>query len=378
MENNSLDNGHLDINYLKAPDLSWFMTLKYPIFEVKINKKFARTQLVTWQKRKELIFNIFNDISRKNKFNQRDENHVDYNLVSLSGDIRESLSVLPLNESLELIDMRILNDVENAITNTKVSSANYSGASFICLFKIGLIKHTDIEIFNNGTTSTLFSYIQNANAGMLHKTTFGVIVSERLQKMFLIKQSFAETINANYFLYYLIKKSISYQANEVDNTFKFIPLIKGRDFDINDVASIYELDIGINSDLINEYRTKTGETDAFYNLVLSRLAGAILGTGRQVKFSISFQEEGDIEAKQLFSELYNSFTAVYGEEIEKLFTNFKIVYESLNSNGMITINFKRDLKYIYEPENQTDSFNKILEGFVWLTSQINQNSGQNE
>ncbi|HIH20918.1 TPA: hypothetical protein HA244_06660 [Candidatus Micrarchaeota archaeon] len=355
------------------PTLLKFMPIKYLIREVEINEKFARKEKINWVAKKRLVFDIIDELKQKNLFKKVDYGQTNYNLVkNLEDDVPSSLSVLPLTpeETTVLFDSYLLASDENSIMTEKVSAVNFSANSFIYRFRMGLIKHEDISLFNEGKEQQLFNYLQekNEDMGRLSKTAMAIIVSEKQHKIFIIKHSGLENIGFGEMLYYFEEKSATFKHHMVNNTFKLLPLISGRSFNERDIESILGLEIGINSDLIGAYRQRRGSQDAFFTVFnpISR----VFGTGRTATFSINFANENDEEARDLFTSIYGSFVSIQGEEIEKMFTKFKLYYENF-SEQKIKINFTTKKFYSYPPEPLDDDFTSAFKAFVWVTEKLN-------
>lgn len=368
-------------NYIKTENYLGNMPNKYYVFYLKFNEKFARTQRVTWAQQKKAIFDIMSEVGENTLFADSQKSDPKYNIIKGYGENDFLLSVLFLSESEDaIIECRLLPSDENSVSGSEVNETNYQNSPFAFRFNMGLIELKDIDIFKEGKTRKLFSYIQGDHSGPISKTAFGIFISERLKRIFLIKQAKVEGNNLGLMdlYHYLEQKSGTYKSLSRSHILKFLPLMQDSEFDSEDVASVNELEIGINSDLISQYRRKMGSSDAFWNIVLEPLRDKIFGTGRDVNFSISFSEEGDEEAKQLFQEIYSSFTTAQGEEIERLFTNFKLAYESVSSTDEVTINFKRSRSYRYEPSSDLSPFNNLLNSFVWVKDQLSSTNATDE
>jgi hypothetical protein len=347
------------------------MPIKYLIREIIMNERFARTQKISWDRQKEILFSIITELKQNNLFKAEDKDNPNYNLVEYGeSDPSYALGIVPLERDNfnALFDWKLLDNEQ--ITSTPVSDSNYRGKGFACLFRLGIIKHDDIILFEEGNEEKLWTALDRGdNAGELSKTAIGIIASEKLHKIFAIKQSTKATSGYSELLYYLHKKSITFSNFAAENiSFKMIPFFSEESFDQNNVGSLKSLEIGINSDLIDDYKIRIGGQDAFYSLLISKLP-KIFGTGRTAKFELSFSEEGDESAKELFNDLYGSFVSVQDEEIEKMFTTFKILYENI-SGQEVKVNFKRDKIYSYIPHTEDTDLVSIQKALGWISEII--------
>lgn len=353
------------------------MPLKYLIREVVINERFARSQKVSWADQKRIIFEITKELAQNVLFGKADVGEPNYNLASYHTETPSSLGIMPLTPDRldDLLKSRLLDGDEAKINDAEVNASNYQNNSFIFLFRMALVRHEDINLFMEGRTRQLWEYIKGEDTGRLSLTAFGIVVSEHLQKIFIIKQSGGfENIGYGELLYYLNEKSQKYRQNRnINNSFNLVPVFSAEGFDAEEVASIISLDVGVNSDLINEYRTRSGAQDAFFSIILSPFS-KLFGTGRTTKFGLVCSEEGDPEAVELFKNLYSSFSSIEGEELEKIFTTFKLIYESTSGNEC-SINFKRDRTYCYKPDSSEDDFKIVFDAFRWISGRLHSRTG---
>lgn len=346
------------------------MVFSYYPYEIIINKKFAREQKVDWQTRKKEIFKILMELSSKKLFKEADSDKEEYNIAEGYKENTESICFFPLNEEVEVIKIKSINEENNRFIEEELNEQNISNKSFTGFFKIGLIKHENLSIFEEGDEKHLWSYTQHKkHSGLLYKTEFGIFVSDELEKIFLIKEFGDNYVAPIAFLYYLEKKSRTYRTLRLQNSFKILPITKDRDFDINDIANLLSLEFSIRGDLLREYRRRFGRTSAFSNLLSIR---RIFKAERKVNISINFTERGSEDALNLFNDLFSSFSALQGEEIEKIFSHFKIIYESTSQNRDVPVNFKRENLQKYEIENkEEEDFTDLLDAFNWIKGEIN-------
>lgn len=343
------------------------MPLRYLIREVIINQKYARSQKVSWNDRRTLIKKIIEDMSKNTLFHTRDKGKPNYNLVGYTDQI--SVCIMPIKDKTHLFEFALFNENESKTKNTNFTIIKSTPLSFICLFNLGLVKHQDINIFDEGKIQNIWRYFKGKDSGRLSSTAFGIIVSNKLEKIFIIKQSDLETATFAPLINYMEKKSANYIQNDsIGNSFKLIPIIEGNEFDINHVESVASLTLGVNSDFIDDYKARVGRTDAFYNLVLSKIP-AFFSKGRKSHFEINFSEEGDEEAKEIFKNLYSSFASIQGDEMERIFTEFKALYDD-TLRGKIEINFKRDKTYTYQPSSSSGIFADIIDAFMWFSQKL--------
>lgn len=343
------------------------MPAKYLIREVVINERFARSPKVEWGRQKGYIINMINDLSGHNLFKTSERSSPLYNLIENYSNDSSSLAILPIDVdgTAKLFNSRYFDESEQNLTTELSSSPIYTGRGLISLFKFGLIKHEDITLFSEGKEQEIWEYLEGDNSGELFKTVFGIIISERLHRIFIIKQSSNSTVGYGELLYYLAKKSSTYTGLASHNLiFKLSPIFSSDSFNPDDIESISSLEVGVNTDLIDEYSIRSGKQDAFYSIVIAPLS-KLFGKGRTTKFSIEFAEEGNREAKELFNQIYSSFSSIQDEEIERIFTNFKIVYE--NTSGVkLDVNFKRNNVYSYEFDGEDEGFDCVVKAYRWI------------
>ena len=205
----------------------------------------------------------------------------------------------------------------------------------------------------------------------MYKTSFGIIISDKLQKIIIIKKSDTDfSIGLSALLYnYLPEKSIYYKTLSSTHTIRAYPFIKDKEFNPDEIASLFGLEISINADLVKEYRQKTGQNDLLYNILL-KIFPKLSRSGRKLGFNIEFSEEGDKEAIDIFNNIFSSFQLIQGEEVEKMFNRFKIDYENIDGQKT-SINFKRNEIYRYEPETDKRDFEHTFDAFKWLCEELN-------
>lgn len=354
-------------NEFKWENLVNDMVSKYLLYELNINKKFARKQEISWEEIKKHIFEIIKEISAKKLFKKEDKDKTDYNLLD-KYENDYSLCVCPINQEGNIITSNLLSpDNKNKLVDT-INDDNFSKNSFMNLFYLGVINHKDAIIFEEGAEKNMWSYTGD-NAGLLSKTAFGIIVSDKLEKVIIIKKSDNDSIGLSALLSYLSAKSHHYRTLNSSHTIRPYPFVKDKNFNPEDISSLFGLDISINADLIGEYRQKTGQNDLLFN-ILQKFFPKLSRSGRKMGFNMEFSEEGDKEAIDIFNNIYSSFLLIQGEEVEKMFNRFKINYE--NTEGQSdTINFKRNKIYKYEPETDKSDFEHIFDAFVWLCDELN-------
>ena len=334
----------------------------YPIFEIIINDKFAKKQKTSWEDRKRIIYEILDEINQNNLFKKEDKEKEQYNLIPYYTDNTRSVGEKPLQEgSEELIDWKIFTDSGFL----EMTNENFKDNSLIFYFRIGLVHHSNITLFEEGQETELWGNLNDSKSGRLCKTSFGIIVSNQLKKILVIKLSHIETVTCGILEHYFEKKSITYQQESTKKTIKIIPIKEENDFTTDDVDSVSHLEIGIDGELIQEYERKAGETDAFFTLILAPLRNLLSG-GRTSKLFLDFKEEGDDEAIRLFNELYSSYETICGEELDRIFTHFKVHYESRQIGGEKKVNFKTRKRFAYEPSGESDSFNQIINAYNWF------------
>jgi len=347
------------------------MTYEYRIFEVSINKKFAREQGVSWQDRKKNIFEIFNEISEKKLFRYANRDDPKYNIAPNFTNSLQSTSCLPLDTDNNVIKIKPLIQRESTIGGQDMAEENATTDSFMVNFELGLIKHEDLKIFEDGSETEIWNYLRHSeNAGLLYKTKFGLFVSDEMERIFLVKESGHNKSGLAALLHHLNAKSHAFRTLILsDNMFKITSIPKDKDFNPSDIASIKSLVVGVNNDLIEEYRRVSGRTSAFSSLLLG--AARLFRSGRKVEFAINVGEEGDSDAIALFNDLLGSFSDIEGEDLEKIFSKFKILYKSMNLNKDVEVNFKRELVYKYEVETLGSNFSDFLDAFIWIKGELN-------
>ncbi len=343
------------------------MVSKYLLYELNINKKFARKQEISWEEIKKHIFEIIKEISTKKLFKKEDKDKTDYNLLD-KYENDYSLCVCPINQEENIITSNLLSpDNKNKLTDT-INDDNFSKNSFMNSFYLGVINHKDAIVFEEGAEKNMWSYTGD-NAGLLSKTAFGIIVSDKLEKVIIIKKSDNNSVGLSALLSYLFAKSHHYRTLNSSHTIRPYPFVKDKNFNPEDMSSLFKLEISINADLVSEYRQKTGQNDLLFN-ILQKFFPKLSRSGRKMGFNMEFTEEGDKEAIDIFNDIYSSFLLIQGEEVEKMFNRFKINYE--NTEGQSdTINFKRNKIYRYEPEIDKSDFEHIFDAFVWLCDELN-------
>ena len=348
------------------------MATKYLLWELNINKKFAREQKVSWEEIKKYIFDIFKQASEKNLFSSSDKTKSNYNLLDNYED-NCSLCVYRLNGNGEIIMARLLNNDNTEISDDKLEESKIKENSFIFLFNLGLVSHKDATLLKEGVKDKLWKAIPETNAGILYETPFGIVVSDKLQKVVIIKKSVSDfsTLGLPELIAYLSEKSYTYRTLDSgsENKIKITPFVKDKEFDSEDIASIFEIDLAIAPELVKEYRKKAGKNDLFFNL--SKSLQKWFGNGESLGLSVRFSEEGDEDAISVFKELYASFIEIQGEEIERIFNRFKIEYEK-KSGGKGFINFKINKAYRYEDVNENKpDFENIFDAFLGLRKELN-------
>lgn len=344
------------------------MATRYLLYELNINKPYARKQEISWTDIKKHIFAIIKQISEKNLFKYGDRDKSNYNLLE-GYDDNYSLCVCPTGNN-GILNFKLLSPDEKKILQDDATEVNTNGNPFVATFYMGLINHKDAVVFQEGTEKNIWDYTGD-NAGLLYKTPFGIIISDKLQKVIIIKKSETDfSIGLSALLYnYLPEKSSYYKNLSSTHTIRAYPFIKDKDFNADEIVSLFGLDISINADLVKDYRQKTGKNDLLYN-ILAKIFPKLSRSGRKLGFNIEFSEEGDREAIDIFNNIYASFQLIQGEEVEKIFNRFKIDYEK-NDGQKASINFKRNEIYRYEPELEKKDFEHIFDAFRWLCEELN-------
>ena len=344
------------------------MATRYLLYELSINKPYARKQEISWADIKNHIFKIIKEISEKTLFKYEDKDKSNYNLLE-DYDDTYSLCVCPTGNN-GILNFRLLSSDEKSILQDDVTDENIKGNSSIATFFMGLISHKDAIIFKDGSEKKIWDYTGD-NAGILYKTPFGIIISDKLEKIIIIKKSDMDfSIGLSALLNgYLPKKSSHYRTLNSENTIRVKPFVKDRDFNQNEIVSLFGLDISINAGLVKEYREKTGKNDLLYN-VLNKMFSKSSRSEKKLGFNIEFSEDGDTEAIEIFNDIYSSFLLIQGEEIEKIFNRFKIDYEN-NTGQTASMNFKRHEIYKYESETEKQDFEHIFDAFTWLKNELN-------
>lgn len=345
------------------------MTLKYVIREIDVNKKWSRGQEISWEKRKRFIYDLFLNLKVKNKFSFDDKTDVNYNIHAQTPTYSLSCYDNPSNP-ITIISIFRLDAEENAIVSGEITDENFLQFPLFFRFSMSKIEHKDLSIFSAGQEEKVFDYLtRQDHSGRFCKTFFGIFISERLNKIYLIKQSDEGTMGFEDFIEYLKAKSTTFKDHiDSENTFRLNPVQIEDSFNVEKVETVRKLDMGINGDLIAAYRERSGENDPFSNAVIVPLT-RLLGIGRNLKLSLEFSEDGDPEAKRIFDEVYGSFSNIQGEDIERIFTKFKVYYEKLG--GVVADeDFKRNKSYTYSAPTDIPNQNDVLNAFIWFSNQL--------
>lgn len=242
------------------------MKVDYWIYRVSINKKFKRTQEITWEEQKRILFEIMLDLSKNNLFDVKKKSNPKYNLVQLPGrDSSHSLCLISLNKKNDLLIKSILVDahlkkVEDL--NEKNILHNSNKYSFI----LGKIEHKDLELFRNGIIESIFKFFHEENSGLLLKTYFSIYVDDSSQKIFLVKQSGTGTLGLGSLEHYLREKSLTFKSTVNENTIKFVHLPVDEEFNPKDVDNLNVMTLSVKKELVEEYKRKSGKKDAFMNI----------------------------------------------------------------------------------------------------------------
>ena len=229
-----------------------------------------------------------------------------------------------------------------------------------------------LTLFDDGSEKKLFEFLGGqSNSGSVTKTSYGIILSEKLNKILLIKKSEDDSSGLSEFLFYLNKKSKEFIYNLENNCFRPVAIPLDMNFCVDEVSTVRALEFGINTDLINAYKNRAGNTDPF-NLLVFQPLSKLFGSGRNVKVSMEFSEDGDADALQLFKDVYGSFEQIQGENIEKMFTQLKLLYEKSDGIQPPEVNFKRNKIVEYIPsQDEVSEDAHILEAFIYASQKIN-------
>src|SRR3989344_91187 len=131
-------------NYIRKDIYLISMPLKYLVREIIINKKFARTQQISWIDKKRLIHSIINGINNKNLFLAKDKENENYNLWTSQNE-PYSLSIYYSLEPKIIIKAKILSEDETSINEgVEYNEQSYLSNTAIFLFNICYIKHKDL------------------------------------------------------------------------------------------------------------------------------------------------------------------------------------------------------------------------------------------
>ncbi len=337
---------------------------KYRIYEIKINKIRAKIQKVGWEDRKELIKAIASNISEKNLFSDSERNSPNYNIVPNFPNSERSITTPPIEANM-LIKAGILTNSNTGFEEKNLDEIDARRNSFFIFFNLGYLVHNDIKLFEEGIEKTLWEYFEG-NAGLLStKTPFAFFVSNDHEKIYLIKFAGYNSVNLLGLLEYLNKKSTAFRSNKATNNFNIESIPEDEDFDSDDISSIEGIEIGVDNELISQYKEEKGERDPFYTLVLNKVVG-LFSRGKSTKFNINFEGTGSFEAKDEFNQIFNSFSATLDEDLSKIFESFKITYQSVSQNSKVSVNFKRNKMLAYEVDSVEDHFEHIIEAFKFI------------
>jgi hypothetical protein len=212
-----------------------------------------------------------------------------------------------------------------------------------------LIDNDDAELFNEGNVDRIFNHTEDSNSGILRRTLFGIYVSDRHQKIFIIKQAGYGTIGIKAFEDYLKEKSNTRRQFDNSHSFSFKPLPSRREFSQQDVDIIKGLTLQVDNRALEDFRTRSGRRDAFISSLLNIMPSG-LGSGKKIEIKVKFDTEGNQDAIDLFNQLYGSYESETAEIITQLIDKFIIDYDSRRYGNDSKYNFRRQENFYYTVE----------------------------
>jgi len=333
------------------------MKLKYYIHTAKINKKYQRKQVITWEQQKQLIYDIIQDLSKKKLFSVAKKDDENYNILENYTAKNRSLTLIPTSKDGALINANIFDNKNNKIKE-ELTESNFKDKSNIYTFTMGLIKHEDIELFKDGDIESIFKYLDGNNSGLLAKTYFSIIVDDDLRKIIFIKQSTSDTVGISAFCSYCESKSSSYKIHISDGVFNILSVAFEEEFKKEDIKKLKLMSLSIDGSLIRDYKNKSGKRDAFLNLLLKLFPN--IDATKSMEFTLKFLENGNTDAVDYFNQVHTEFVSETNEQILNLVDKFKVVYDSQKLHKEKKFNFRRTPKTLYEIEiDEGTSINHI-------------------
>ena len=345
-------------------------TFRYFVHKIVINKKYQRKQVITWEEQKRIIFDIFSDLSKNTLFSVKDKGKPAYNLVDNYGTESRSLCLLPLDNNGIMCEAKLYNAKNNKVVGD-LNENNFNENSNLYLFRMGLIKHDDLDLFKDGAIQSLWKYVDGENSGLLSRTHFGIFLDNDLKKILLIKESGYDTLSIGAIEFYFSSKSTIYQQQQSsDNIIKIIPESVPESFDVKDIQHLTTMRIAVKSEVVEDYRNRRGQRDALLRAIIATFPS--IKSSKTMEFNLKFVQDGNDEAINYFNEFYSNFVSELDEEIQRAIQNFKIVYESKSLNRSKSVNFKRSPKSFYERsadrKSEIKPFEDIKDTLVWYKS----------